>query len=171
MHKGLHIDMERSILEIVDEDGKQIFDKPGKILATSLFNYALPFIRYDTGDLGIISSKKCPCGRESLLLKEVVGRTTDSLILNGITIGSPVLTVLMGRFDIEQYQIVQESGNSITIKIVKGQTFSEKDENFIRRSFFSHVGEIDIKFEYVDSIAPFEGQKHKFIINDFRESQ
>jgi phenylacetate-CoA ligase len=169
MHKGLHIDMERAILEVVDEDGKQIFDKPGKILATNLFNYALSFIRYDTGDLGVVSSERCSCSRETLLLKEVIGRTTDSLILNGINIGSPVLTVLMGKFDIEQYQIVQDSEDSITIRIVKEQNFSKRDEDFIRKSFFAHVGEINIKFDYVDSIVPFEGQKHKFIINKVDE--
>lgn len=170
MHNGLHIDMERSVLEVVDEDGKQIFNKPGKILATSLFNYALPFIRYDTGDLGIMSLEKCSCGRDTPLLKEIIGRTTDYLILNGVTIGSPVLTVLMGKFDIEQYQIVQNSENSITLRIVKGQTFSDRDEDFIRKSFFSHVGEITIEFEYVDHITPLQGQKHKFIINNFYSS-
>jgi len=165
MHRGLHIDMERAILEVVDEDGRQIFDKAGRILATSLYNYALPFIRYDTGDIGILSSERCACGRETPLLKEIIGRTTESLKLNGITIGSPVLTVLMGGFDIEQYQIIQNSEDSITIKIVKGKNFSNRDEDFIRKSFFSHVGKIDIKFEYVESIIPPEGQKHKFIIN------
>jgi len=171
MHKGLHIDTERAILEVVDENDRQIFDKPGKILATSLYNYALPFIRYDTGDIGVLSSEKCDCGRETFLLKEIIGRATDSLTLNGVNIGSPVLTVLMGRFDIQQYQIVQESESSITIKIVKGEHFSKDDEDFIRKSFYNHVGNIDIKFEYVNSIMPFKGQKHKFIINNLTLNQ
>jgi phenylacetate-CoA ligase len=100
MHKGLHIDMKRAILEVVDEKGMQIFDRPGKILATSLFNYALPFIRYDTGDLGILSSEGCSCGRETFLLKEIIGPTTGSLLINGVSIGSPILTVLMGKYNI-----------------------------------------------------------------------
>jgi phenylacetate-CoA ligase len=166
MHKGLHVDMERAILEVVDENGMQIFDRPGKILATSLFNYALPFIRYDTGDLGILSSEGCSCGRETFLLKELIGRTTDSLLLNGISIGSPILTVLMGKYDIGQYQIIQKSDNCLIIKIVKGKNFSPKDEELIRKSLVSHVGAVDIKFEYVDSIRPETGNKHKFIIRE-----
>jgi len=165
-HNGMHIDTERAILEVVDEHGKQIINQQGKILATSLYNYALPFIRYDTGDLGIISDLKCPCGRKTLLLQEIAGRVTDFLKLNNIIIGSPVLTVLMGKFDIEQYQIIQNSPTSIIIKIVQGKAYNkEKDEEFIKKSFFSHVGKIDIKFDYVNLIPTTKAEKYKFIIN------
>ncbi|MDD5625827.1 MAG: phenylacetate--CoA ligase family protein [Patescibacteria group bacterium] len=169
-HCGMHIDMERSILEVVDDRGEQIINQQGKILATSLYNYALPFIRYDTGDLGIISDKKCSCGRGTPLLKEISGRITDFLKINNIIIGSPVLTVLMGKFDINQYQIIQDHPTSITIKIVKGKTYNEKsDEEFIKKSFYSHVGEFDIIFEYANSIPIAEGKKYKFIINNLTE--
>jgi phenylacetate-CoA ligase len=144
-HNGMHIDTERAILEVVNTNGEQIINKEGRILATSLYNYALPFIRYDTGDLGVISDLECTCGRKMPLLKKIVGRTTDFLKLNNIIIGSPVLTVLMGKFDIEQYQIIQTDANSITCKIVKGDTYDEKrDEEFIKKSFYGHVGEINI---------------------------
>jgi phenylacetate-CoA ligase len=69
-HSGLHIDMERSIMEIVDKKGHQMEDGVGSILATSLYNYAMPFIRYETGDLGHIIPTNCGCGRGSRLLKE-----------------------------------------------------------------------------------------------------
>jgi len=169
-HNGLHIDMERAILEVVDNNGKQIINKEGKILATSLYNYDLPFIRYDTGDLGVISDSKCACGRKTFLLKEIVGRVTDFLKLNNIIIGSPVLTVLMGKFDIEQYQIIQENYDSITCKIIKGKTYKKEDEEFIRRSFYRHVGKINIKFDYVNSIPITKSGKYKFIINNLKEN-
>jgi len=162
---GMHIDMERAILEIVDEEGKNT-SKEGGILATSLYNYAFPFIRYDTGDLGTISDSECGCGRKMLLLKEIVGRVTDFLNVNNTIIGSPVLTVLMGKFDIEQYQIVQENPDTITCKIIKGKTYKDKDEKFIKESFYKHVGEINIKFDYVNAIPVTEAGKHKFIIKE-----
>ncbi len=138
-------------------------------MATSLYNYALPFIRYDTGDLGIISDAECSCGRKMPLLQEVVGRITDFLKLNNIIIGSPVLTVLFGKFDIEQYQIIQKASDSITCKIIKGAIYRKEDEEFIKKSFYKHVGKINIKFDYVDSIPATEGRKHKFIINKAKE--
>ena len=164
-HAGMHVDTERAILEVVDENGEQVFGKPGRILATCLYNYALPFIRYDTGDLGVLAESQCPCGRKTPLLEEITGRLTDLLNLNGRIIGSPVLTVLFGGFDIEQYQIIQTGHNSIVCKIVRGKTYEKQDEEFIRESFLTHVGSIDIRFEYVDSIVPPGGNKHKFIIS------
>jgi len=168
-HDGMHIDMERAILEVSDSNGKQIINKEGKILATSLYNYSLPFIRYDTGDLGTISYSRCPCGCKMLLLTEIAGRITDSLKLNNIIIGSPVLTVLMGKFDIETYQIIQEKFNSIVCKIIKGKTYKKEDEEFIKKSFYSHVGKINIKFDYVNSIPTTKASKYKFIINNMKE--
>jgi phenylacetate-CoA ligase len=166
-HCGMHINMGRSVMEITNNEGGQIIKGQGKILATSLYNYAMPFIRYDTGDLGVISDAECSCGRKTLLLKKIIGRVTDSLTLNNIIIGSPVLTVLMGRFDIEQYQIIQEDLMSITIKIVQGENYSRKEnERFIEKSFYDHVGKINIKFDYVDVIQVKKTEKYRFIIND-----
>jgi len=164
-HSGMHIDTERAILEVVNEDGKQIVGKIGKILATSLYNYAFPFIRYDTGDLGTLEYSECSCGRNTPLLKEIAGRVTDFLKLNGRIIGSPVLTVLFGKFDIEQYQIIQETEDSIICRIVKGKTYGREDEKFIRESFFKRVGPIKIVFQYVPTIKPEGESKYKFIIN------
>ena len=49
---------------------------------------------------------------------------------------------------------------------IKGKTFNEKnDEEYIRRSFYSHLGQININFEYTDSIPTTKASKHKFIIN------
>jgi len=165
-HNGMHVDTERAIMETVNKNGKQIINRQGKLLATSLYNYALPFIRYDTGDLGIVVNKKCVCRKKSFLIKNVSGRVTDFLKLNNVTIGSPVLTVLMGKSDIEQYQIIQIGSSSIIIKIIEGDDYNKKrDEEYIRKSFYSHVGKIDIVFKYLDLIFMIGADKHKFIIN------
>lgn len=165
-HCGMHISMERSILEVVNHENKQVIAQQGKILATGLYNYSLPFIRYDTGDMGAISDEMCSCGRGLPLLKEISGRTTEFLKLNNIIIGSPVLTVLMGSFDIDQYHIAQVGPDSVICKIVKGKTYNEKDaEEFIQKSFYSHVGKINIAFEYTDSIPVNTDGKNKFIVN------
>jgi len=165
-HMGMHIDTERAILEVVDNEGKQIVGRPGRILATSLYNYAFPFIRYDTGDIGTIAEEQCRCGRQTRLLVNVLGRVTDTLEINGRVIGSPVLTVLFGKCDIEQYQIVQEESSRITCRIIKGKQYSKADEQLIRESLLSHIGSAEISFEYVDAITPIDGNKHRFVVNE-----
>ncbi len=79
-HSGLHIDTERSILEVVDQDNRQLVEGEGTILATSLYNFAMPFIRFSTDDDGTLTDAECACGRHSKLLNEVLGRTADILV-------------------------------------------------------------------------------------------
>ena len=49
----------------------------GRFIATNLFNYAMPFIRYDTGDLGIVLEEECGCGRGLKRIGNVLGRSRD----------------------------------------------------------------------------------------------
>ncbi len=168
-HCGMHIDMERAILETVDDEGRQIVNQEGKILATSLYNYALPFIKYDTGDIGTVSDSKCACGRKTALLKGFLGRTNDSLELGGVTISNPSYSEMLGNFDIEQFQIIQEDPAAITFRIIAGKTYQKEDEKSIERIMgdllAKHVAKADIRFEYVNTIPVTEAGKYKFIIN------
>ena len=171
MHKGLHIDMIRSIMEIVDENGNQLgADKEGEILATSLHNYAMPFIRYDSGDLGIVSDKKCVCGRELPLLKKIVGRTTDILEFpdNMVVSGAAVVDMFKYFSDkIREYQVVQKKQNVILIRIVKDTTYSKNDSELIIKAFQGHVGtNIAINIEFVDCIETTKAGKWKFIVRE-----
>lgn len=72
-HEGLHIHMERHIVEIVNTDQNGI----GDILVTDLENQAFPFIRYKIGDKGGLSDSRCACGRKSLMFKSIIGRNLD----------------------------------------------------------------------------------------------
>lgn len=165
-HDGRHIDYERSILQTVDETGKVVVNKMGRIIATSLYNFAMPFIRYDTGDLGLVDTRGCECGSKRALLRSVYGRVTDYLKLNDRVIGSPVLTVLMGKVDFENYQIIQKNFDEIDIKYVKDSYVSDLDESFIKKSFSEHVGNIKINFKKVKLVEFMVENKHKFIVNE-----
>jgi phenylacetate-CoA ligase len=165
-HNGLHIDPERSVLEVVNEHGKAVVEGAGRVLGTSLHNYAMPFLRYDTGDLGRLEARECPCGIARPRLSDLVGRQTDYLKLNGFIIGSPQLTVLMGKYDVEFYQIVQLGPSSIRLSLVPGPTFTERDREVIRHSFVAHVGTIAIEFEVLSAAPIGLGTKHKFIVNE-----
>lgn len=165
-HNGMHIDIERSFLECVDDNGYNVYNKEGKILATTLIDFSMPLLRYDTGDLGVLSDVQCSCGCQRPLLKELKGRVTDTLNLNGKIIGSPVLTVLMGKTSVEQYQIIQKGENKLLIKLQKGSDALKKDEAFIKESLENQVGPLEIEFEHVDNFIYPNGEKHKFILVD-----
>jgi phenylacetate-CoA ligase len=167
-HSGFHVDMERAVLEVVDETGRPVVGRPGRILATSLLNRAMPFVRYDTGDIGVMTSETCSCGRTSPLLSAILGRQTDLLVLDGVTIGSPVLTVLMGTTSAAWYQIVQVDGSSVVFRIVNPDVAARlEDEATIVTSMRRHVGEhVRVTFEYLDMPDDLmAGDKHRIVIN------
>ena len=126
----------------------------------------MPLIRYDTGDLGVISDDYCPCGNEKLILKTLEGRITDFLKINGKLISSPVLTILMGKTSAMNYQIEQMNDNKIIINMVyKDKAGIQSDQELITTSLKSKVGDFELAFNIVDQIVVLKGKKYKFIIN------
>jgi phenylacetate-CoA ligase len=167
-HSGYHMFIERTAMEFVDDDGKQVAEgKNGRIVATDLFNYAMPFIRYDTGDMGTYSTEECACGRKLPLMKKILGRTTDTLrFKTGAVLSGPSLIHIMKDFDVKQYQIVQEKDDLLIVKLIKGETFVDKDAEQLYKILSSSAGEaVEIKFEFVESIPTTASGKWKFVIS------
>ena len=76
---GMHISAEDIIVEIVDPAGKNLpAGESGEIIVTHLATHDFPFIRYRTGDIGIIHDEMCACGRGLPLLKEIQGQAPTS---------------------------------------------------------------------------------------------
>jgi len=168
-HAGLHIDTERSIMDVVDSEGHQMDRGEGQILATSLYNYAMPFIRYTTGDDGHIIDDVCGCGRGYPLLKEIMGRTTDVLFTpEGKNIHGWFFLYIFWDYGkgIKEYQVVQETLEKIVVKIVPEDGFDESQLTRIREVVAKRSPGWDIEFKYVDAIDRTRAGKYKFIINE-----
>lgn len=168
-HAGLHIDTERSIMEVVDSKGHQIDCGEGQILATSLHNFAMPFIRYTTGDDGHIIDDVCGCGREYPLLKEIIGRTTDVLFTpEGKNIHGWFFLYIFWDYGkgIKEYQVIQETIEKIVVKIVPEVDFDEKQLDRIRVVIAKRSPGWEIEFKFVDAIERTGAGKYKFIINE-----
>ena len=83
----MHITSEDIIVEIVDGDGQVLpVGESGEIVVTHLSTRDFPFVRYRTGDMGILNSELCSCGRGLPVLKEVQGRSTDFLVAQDGTV-------------------------------------------------------------------------------------
>lgn len=86
-HSGLHMWDDHYLVEIVDHDtGKVMPDgEVGEVVVTALTREALPVIRFKTGDLSrVVSRKKCACGRTHMKLDRISGRLDDMLIISGV---------------------------------------------------------------------------------------
>ena len=125
------VNSETLFIEILDSENNVLpYGKEGRIVITSLFNKAHPFIRYDIGDVGILDTKSTP---KKPILKKLVGRTNDVAVLPSGK-KSPGLT-----FYYVTKSIIEDDGNvkEFVIKQTKIDTFdieyaSETELNLVQ---------------------------------------
>ncbi len=168
-HSGLHIDTERSVMEVVDSHGCQVDAGQGEVLATSLYNYAMPFIRYVTGDEVSVTDEACECGRGYKLLEDVIGRTVDVLVTpEGKSVHGWFFLYIFWEHcqGIKEYQVVQKSAEEIQIKLVIDEDFNEGQLKIIQQIIQSKSASWDVQFEFVDEIERTGAGKYKFIVNE-----
>lgn len=111
------VNSETLFVEILDENSTVLpYGKEGRIVITSLFNKAHPFIRYDIGDIGILDTKSTA---KKPILQQLIGRTNDIAILPSGK-KSPGLT-----FYYVTKSIIEDDGNvkEFVIKQTKSDTF------------------------------------------------
>ena len=109
-HDGLHVNEDHFYPEIIDpETGVQLPDgEVGELVLTCLTRKALPLLRYRTRDLVALVREPCACGRTSVRMKRVKGRTDDMLIVRGVNVfPTQIEQVLLARPGLtSNYQIL-----------------------------------------------------------------
>lgn len=176
-HHGYHIAAENVIVEIVDDAGEPVpAGKEGRILITNLHSYVMPFIRYDIGDLGVISDKACPCGRGLPLLGRVSGRVSDVILTrSGERLPGIVLPwSFLASLGVDQFQIVQESYEKVVVKLVVGREYPQERTDELTRAIISQYRDIlgedmDIVVEFVDHIPITARGKRRVVISKLLE--
>jgi phenylacetate-CoA ligase len=140
--------------------------KLGKIVVTDLFNYAMPMIRYDTGDLGAMEEDN-----DKLYLSKVEGRKLDVLFdTKGNVVSSYIMYKNMWQYtEIDQYQLIQVSEKGYLFKINCPTEF--KREKQLIGEFISYLGsDADFKVEYVTEIPLLDSGKRRKTVNLYREN-
>ncbi|HKQ78929.1 MAG TPA: phenylacetate--CoA ligase [Blastocatellia bacterium] len=108
--QGMHIFEDHFIPEIIDPDtGDRLPDgEMGELVFTCVTKEALPLLRYRTRDRTRLIRGKCACGRSTVRMERIVGRTDDMIIVRGVNVfPSQIETVLLRAGEVEpHYQIV-----------------------------------------------------------------
>ncbi len=120
---GLHFQDDHFYPEIIDPDTLEPlgYDTEGEVVITTLTKEGMPLIRYRTRDIASLSLSPCPCGRTSVKLNKVTGRSDDMLIIRGVNVfPSQIESTLLGFEGVEpHYHInVDRVNNLDTIEIV-----------------------------------------------------
>jgi phenylacetate-CoA ligase len=115
-----HVQSESLLLEVLREDSSSCaLNELGRIVVTSLLNYATPLIRYEIGDYGELGGP-CSCGRGLPVLKTINGRVRNMLRHPDGSARWPNFGFrkFMQVAPLRQFQIVQHSLDEIELKIV-----------------------------------------------------
>jgi phenylacetate-CoA ligase len=164
------ISNENIFIEIIDENGKVLPDgEEGRVIITSLNNYAMPFIRYEIGDIGIIDSNRK--GRHQVL-KKLIGRTNDVAILPsgkkspGLTFYYISKNLLEGGGFMKEFIIKQISADSFHFEYVAEREISDMEKKKVYEAMDMYLEPgLKATFEWKERIIRTKAGKLKHFQN------
>lgn len=166
-----HIFPEYGITELVDENDNPITrpGQTGEIVGTGFNNYAMPLIRYKTGDIASYATGSCACGRNYPLFHDVEGRSYEYILTEDSRKISLTALIFGQHFkafqSIKKMQMYQEKKGEIEIRIAKLPGYTQYDEQEIARTILKAVESgLTISFNYPDDIPLTPAGKHVFLI-------
>ncbi len=114
LQQGGHHHPDLIIVEVVDEEGRQVSDgESGELVVTTLGVEAMPLVRFKTGDIVQVFHEPCECGRNSLRIGPVIGRKQQMIKYKGTTLYPPAMNNLLNGFDEIRNHLIEISVNEL----------------------------------------------------------
>lgn len=160
-HKGMHVSMEHCILEQ---------DENNSLIVTNLDNHSQPFIRYKTGDIGIIDNVPCNCGYKGQSLIELHGRANENIILkdnasvNGIFFANLLDEAgFINNNKLLRFQIVQDVAGDIEFKAEVKKELALTDLGKLKDALMPFFNNVNITQHSFLDAGP--GGKFRYLIS------
>jgi phenylacetate-CoA ligase len=173
-HSGKHLLEPFGITEVVDAQDRILPDGEfGYMVGTSLFNSAMPMLRYRTGDVTAIDRSPCPCGRTYIRIVGVSTKAEDIVVLpDGRWLSPSALTHPFKPFpDIRESQVVQEAVDQILVRVVAGDAFTFERQADLHRGLAERLGHgVVVRVERVESIPREPSGKFRWVISHVSHS-
>ena len=176
-----HIDADSVVVQFLDGDGEEVAPgERGEVVCTSLFNYAMPWIRYRVGDVGVPSDDECGCGIVFPTMKLIEGRKDSMLTLPGGRILSPrnfAITVNHFKhiYEIDQWRVIQKRVDlfEILIKLKEGTgeraTIAEKLLSHMHKTLNMSEDMITFDIHIVDDLPKDATGKLRSIVSEINK--
>ena len=168
-HGGMHITAEDIIVEIVDAQGQPLpAGQSGEIVVTHLATADFPFIRYRTGDIGVLSDDLCPCGRGLPMLQAIEGRSTDFLVARDGTLmhGLSLIYIVRDIPGVSNFKVIQESLDHTRFLLVTESGLDPGRIAGIRQAARARLGEsVRVDVEQVAEIPPEVSGKFRYVVS------
>jgi phenylacetate-CoA ligase len=177
-HAGLHICPHTQYVEVLRSDGSPA--KPGEVgrlIITQLINRAMPFIRFEIGDLGVMADGDCPCGRHWPRLERVTGRNTSVLRTPDGAIDGIAVTALFHYKDqartkacrsLAKYQVYQPRLDEVILRVVVTDQLLWKEERPIIVGKLTRLlgAKVRLELQEAADIPPTPSGKFVYIWSD-----
>lgn len=129
---GLHLNEAEFIAEVLDPaSGKPCGEgQHGELVVTNLGRAGWPVIRYRTGDVVVMGTQSCACGRTFLMLPGgIVGRTDDLVVLRGINVYPTAIEAIVRTLEIDEFRMIRTRNGSmeeLTVEVEATDTVAER---------------------------------------------
>lgn len=129
-HEHYHLQSEHLLIEILDDAGMPCAPGAiGRVVVTTLHNFAMPLIRYVLGDYAEVGPP-CDCGRGLPVLTRILGRSRNMLVLPDGRRYWPSTPVIRysGIAPIQQLQIIQYARGAVEARFVAERVLRPDEE-------------------------------------------
>lgn len=166
---GYHINCDSVVVEFV-KDGEGVSSgEEGEVIITTLFNHAMPFVRYQINDVGVPSDERCSCGRTLPLMRLVMGRLDDFIVLPDGEKLSPQSIVsdrMKNVTDVCEYRIVQEKRDLIEVWLKMYNGYRQASVTRFVEALRETIGDdVEFRAHVVDEIPRDDSAKTRRIIS------
>lgn len=174
-HNGLHINMEHVFVEVLDEyDNSVDYEKVGRLIATDLDNYTMPFIRYENGDKTSLKKDKCTCNINQPLLNRIDGRVVDTISLaDGSKVHPVFFTDVVYELEstetknMRRFQVYQEVEGSIEFRIEEYSQLSEKYLDLLKENLETFFNNVTLKI--MKELEYDKSGKFRYVIRNIKK--
>ena len=133
LRRGMHVQEDHFMVECVDPETLELVTDGsyGELVITALTKEAFPLLRYRTRDIAALDVCPCDCGRTSVRMSRIVGRTDDMLIIRGVNVFPSQIEEALLRVEgtAPHYEIVIERPaalDEVTVRVeVRPELFSD----------------------------------------------
>lgn len=169
---NMHMMSDHLCIEFLDEENRPV--KPGeigRIVVTDLSSYAMPLIRYDIGDMGRPTEKKCSCGVTLPIMEVVEGRKEDFIrTRDGKLVHAAYLCYTLKDDTVHEFKMYQKDLDRLHVQIVKSPQFGPDSEKILDSKLRTALGdEVKIEFEYLKRIPREQSGKLRYFVSEIKQ--